>query len=268
MTWNIFQQNGTINPNIYNLGGGGGNVIAFRLVTEAMKLQPCSPGFIDGRNAILQADINLYGGTYQCAIKEAFRRRGMGDGASQGSSNNLNDQVVSFTGGSSATLTLLQSGTSTAEGQNINYTNRLVVGNCGALSNYKITDTLPSNVTFVSATNGGTYNAANRVVSWTINQAANTSVDYNFVVNINAGAYYPTATLLNETVTSSPPALPAGWSTTATPTNNPWVTTNAQSHSASNSLFTSNITTVNDQILVRTNSMSLPATAPKMSFWG
>jgi lysyl endopeptidase len=27
-----------------------------------MKLQPCSPGFVDGRNAILQADLNLTGG--------------------------------------------------------------------------------------------------------------------------------------------------------------------------------------------------------------
>ena len=268
MTWNIIQQVGTINPNIYNTAGGGGNVIAMRLVTEGMKLQPCSPGFITGRDAILQADMNLYGGAYQCAIKEAFRRRGMGEGASQGSSNSVNDQVPSFAGGSSSTLILLQSGTSTSEGQNINYTNRLVVGNCGDLVNYKITDTLPANVTFVSATDGGTYNAANRVVSWAVNQAANSTVDYNFVVNINAGAYYPTGTLLNEMVTSSPPALPAGWSTTATPTNNPWVTTNSQSHSAPNSLFTSNITTVNDQILVTTNSLSLPASAPKMSFWG
>jgi hypothetical protein len=268
MTWNIIQQLGVINPNLYDVAGGGGNVIALKLVTEGMKLQPCSPGFIDGRNAILQADLNLYGGAYQCAIKEAFRRRGMGDGASQGSSNSVTDQVPSFTGGSSAILTLLQSGTSTPEGQSINYTNRLVVGSCGDLVNYSIRDTLPSNVSFVSATNGGTYNAASRVVSWTVNQSANTTVDYNFVVNINAGAYYPPVTVMNETVTTSPPTLPAGWSSTATPTNNPWVSSNAQSHSAPNSFFTSDLTTVNEQILVTTNSLSLPASPLKMSFWG
>lgn len=268
MAWNIIQQNGTINPNIYDLAGGGGNTIALKLVTEGMKLQPCSPGFIDGRNAILQADLNLYGGTYQCAIKEAFRRRGMGEGASQGSSNSVTDQVPSFVGGG-AILTLLQNGvTSTPEGQNINYTNKLVVGNCGAISNYLITDTLPTNVTFISANNGGTYNGANRVVSWVVNQGINTTVNYNFVVNVNAGAYYSPITLLNETVTTSPPAIPASWTTTSTPTSNPWVSTSAQSHSAPNSFFTSDLTTVNDQLLATTSSMALPANPSTMSFWG
>ncbi len=269
MTWNIIQQEGIINPNIYNLAGGGGNNIALKLVTEGLKLQPCSPGFISGRDAIIQADINLYGGVHVCAIKEAFRRRGMGDGASEGSTNSVTDQVPSFVGGGGGILTLLQNGVSTtAEGQNINYTNRFVVGSCGAVSNYKITDTLPSNVTFVSATAGGIYNAGNRVVSWTVNQAASTTADYNFVVNINAGAYHVPVTLLNEIVAGPPPSIPASWTTTSTPTNNPWVSTNTQSHSASYSFFTSNLTSVNDQQLFSTNSIALPASPPTLTFWG
>ncbi|HPH86536.1 MAG TPA: M36 family metallopeptidase, partial [Ferruginibacter sp.] len=96
MTWNIINQVGTINPSIYNATGGGGNTIALKLVTEGMKLQPCSPGFIAGRDAILAADQSLYGGLYSCAIKEAFRRRGMGQNASQGSANNVTDQVTDF----------------------------------------------------------------------------------------------------------------------------------------------------------------------------
>ena len=95
MTWAIIQQEG-INPNIYQPAGGGGNTIAMKLVTEGMKLQPCHPGFIDGRDAIIQADRNLYGGTHVVVIREAFRKRGMGLGASQGSSNDVNDQTPSF----------------------------------------------------------------------------------------------------------------------------------------------------------------------------
>lgn len=268
MTWNIIQQEGVINPNLYNVQNGGGNIIALKLVTEGLKLQPCSPGFIDGRDAIIQADINLYGGAHVCAIKEAFRRRGMGDGASQGSSNNLTDQIPSFIGAGGGVLTLLQNGiTSTPEGQNINYSNHFVAGPCGAVSNYLITDTLPSNVSFVSATNGGTYNSSNRVVSWIVNQAAGSSMDYNFVVNINAGAYHPTSTLLNETVTSNPPALPAGWTTSSTPTSNPWVSTIAQSHSAPASLYTSNLVTANDQTLTSANNIALGANPATLSFW-
>lgn len=96
MTWNIIQQTGTITPNIYDVNATGGNIVALKLVTEAMKLQPCSPGFVSGRNAILQADEILFGGQYKCAIWEAFRRRGVGYNASQGSSVSVTDQIPDF----------------------------------------------------------------------------------------------------------------------------------------------------------------------------
>ncbi len=96
MTWEIIQQAGNINPNLYNPAGGGGNAIALKLVMEGMRLQPCSPGFIDGRNAILRADTLFFGAQYSCAIIKAFARRGMGIGASQGSSNSRTDQTLSF----------------------------------------------------------------------------------------------------------------------------------------------------------------------------
>jgi hypothetical protein len=165
-------------------------------------------------------------------------------------------------------LTLLQNGiTSTPEGQNINYTNRYVVGNCNAVSNYRITDTLPSNVTFVSANNGGVYNNANRVVSWTVNQAMSTTVDYDFIVSINAGAYYAPITVLNENVSSVPPLLPAGWSTSSSPTMNPWLTSVAQSQSLPNSFFTSDLPTANDQNLFNSTNLSLPASPMNLTFW-
>ncbi len=96
MTWNIIAIDG-INTNLYNASGIGGNSVSMKLVTQGMKLQPCSPGFIDGRNAILKADTMLYNGRYSCAIWNAFARRGMGAGASQGSSNSTTDQAATFT---------------------------------------------------------------------------------------------------------------------------------------------------------------------------
>ncbi|MFP5041183.1 M36 family metallopeptidase [Parasediminibacterium sp. JCM 36343] len=96
MTWNIIQQVGSIYPNLYNPKGIGGNTIALQLVITGLKLQPCSPGFLDARNAILAADSILYGGMYKCAIWSAFARRGMGYSAVQGSSNSTNDQVDAY----------------------------------------------------------------------------------------------------------------------------------------------------------------------------
>ena len=93
MTWELIQSNG-FDPDIYN--GTGGNNIALHLVTEGLKLQPCQPGFIDGRDAILAADEVLYNSAHICEIWEAFARRGLGFSATQGSSNNVNDGVEAF----------------------------------------------------------------------------------------------------------------------------------------------------------------------------
>jgi hypothetical protein len=105
MTWYIIQQNGTINPNIFNPDGGGGNAIALKLVIEGLRLQPCNPGFITGRNAILKADTLFFGAQYSCAILEAFARRGMGVGASQGSASIRGDETISFDNGKPAITT-------------------------------------------------------------------------------------------------------------------------------------------------------------------
>jgi subtilisin-like proprotein convertase family protein len=93
MTWEIMASV-PFDADIYN--GNGGNNISLALVTEGLKLQPCSPGFVDGRNAILAADQALYGGAYQCAIWEAFARRGLGYSANQGSSSSKSDGTEAF----------------------------------------------------------------------------------------------------------------------------------------------------------------------------
>lgn len=76
--------------------GTGGNNISLNLVTEALKLQPSSPGFVDGRDAIIAADQALYNGENECLIWEVFANRGLGFSASQGSSNSLTDNTNAF----------------------------------------------------------------------------------------------------------------------------------------------------------------------------
>lgn len=70
--------------------------VAMWLVNDGMKLQPCSPGFVTGRDAILAADQARYGGANSCRIWEVFARRGLGYSASQGSSNNVMDGVEAY----------------------------------------------------------------------------------------------------------------------------------------------------------------------------
>ncbi|MBI5914261.1 MAG: M36 family metallopeptidase, partial [Bacteroidetes bacterium] len=77
-------------------GQASGFNIAMNLVNQGMILQPCSPGFVDGRNAILAADVALYGGANRCRIWEVFARRGLGFSANQGSSGSRSDGTEAF----------------------------------------------------------------------------------------------------------------------------------------------------------------------------
>ncbi|KAJ8660598.1 hypothetical protein O0I10_003645 [Lichtheimia ornata] len=58
-----------------------GNTLALKLVIDGMAMQPCSPGFIQARDAILAADKALTGGENYCEIYKAFAKRGLGYGA-------------------------------------------------------------------------------------------------------------------------------------------------------------------------------------------
>ena len=93
--WNLVAKHG-FNPNVYDAWNTGGNNLAVQLVTDGMKFQPCSPGFVDGRNAILAADVALTGGANQCEIWWGFAKRGLGVSAAQGSSNNVLDGTAAF----------------------------------------------------------------------------------------------------------------------------------------------------------------------------
>ncbi len=93
--WELVNEHG-FNPDIYGDWTTGGNNLALRLVLDGMKLQPCSPGFVDGRDAILLADQNLTGGANKCLLWAAFARRGLGFSATQGSSSSRTDGSEAF----------------------------------------------------------------------------------------------------------------------------------------------------------------------------
>lgn len=151
MTWNIIQQQGSIETNLYNSAGTGGNAIALQLVMEGMKLQPCTPGFLDARNAILAADSILYEYKHKCAIWNAFARRGMGVSASQGSVNSATDQTAAY----DVPGIILSKTTEPLIVRNQVSENLTVTCGCNLPSgNYTLTDTIPSKFTYVSSTGG------------------------------------------------------------------------------------------------------------------
>ncbi|WP_209389844.1 T9SS-dependent M36 family metallopeptidase [Chryseobacterium sp. RR2-3-20] len=74
-----------------------GSARVLQLVTNALKLQACNPTFIDGRNAILAAEMAKTGGADRCMIWRTFAKRGLGVDASAGTKTSINDQTEDFT---------------------------------------------------------------------------------------------------------------------------------------------------------------------------
>lgn len=94
LTWDYIDKYG-YNSNIYT--GTGGNNKLMRLVLDAIKLDGCNPTFITGRDALIAADQATTGGQNFCLIWKVFARRGVGVGASSGTTGSITDQVQSFT---------------------------------------------------------------------------------------------------------------------------------------------------------------------------
>jgi hypothetical protein len=91
--WNLVEVYG-FDPDLYH--GTGGNNIALQLVIDGLKLQPCHPGFVNARDAILLADQVNNEGANQCLLWRAFAKRGLGVSAHQGDRNRTQDGEEGF----------------------------------------------------------------------------------------------------------------------------------------------------------------------------
>ncbi|ASK30937.1 metalloprotease [Chryseobacterium sp. T16E-39] len=106
LNWNYVEKYGYNSNVLADPNSGSAKVL--QLVMDALKLQPCNPSFIQGRDAILAADQATTGGVDKCMIWKTFAKRGLGVNASPGGLNGLymgfndpaaelNDQVEDFT---------------------------------------------------------------------------------------------------------------------------------------------------------------------------
>jgi hypothetical protein len=79
--WNMVNKNGFDIAFRTNPDGNRGNNMFLKDVVTGMKLQPCNPTFIQARDAILQADQQLFNGANRCELMRGFAKRGMGANA-------------------------------------------------------------------------------------------------------------------------------------------------------------------------------------------
>ncbi|MDX2360761.1 MAG: T9SS-dependent M36 family metallopeptidase [Crocinitomicaceae bacterium] len=193
MTWDLIDQYG-FDPDVYN--GIGGNNIAMHLVVTGLKLQPCDPGFEDGRDAILQADQLLYGGIHQCLIWNAFAERGLGHSADQGSANSRTDQTEAFdlppgfvnSAGSASVsscddyfwtesgMTYTSSGSYVAVLQNVNGCDSTATLNLTINQSSSFTETVAVCNSYTWSVDGGTYTSSGNYLATIPNAAGCDSI--------------------------------------------------------------------------------------------
>lgn len=170
MTWALVDKHG-FDADLAN--GSGGNNIATQLIIDGLKLQPCSPGFVDSRNAILQADAINNGGANSCLIWSKFAERGLGTGADQGSSNSRLDGTEDFSVPASCDMSLaVAAPAEVAPGATVTYTLTANNGTGAPVTGGSISTTVPAGATYVanSATCAGT--AVGSTVSMTVGDLA------------------------------------------------------------------------------------------------
>ncbi|KAJ3244413.1 Fungalysin/Thermolysin Extracellular metalloproteinase 5 [Chytriomyces hyalinus] len=104
--WNMVDVSGWLNPADLTTGkdSGKGNADFASVVIQGMKNQPCSPTFIQARDAIIAADKTLFGGKYNCAIWKGFAKRGLGMNA-KGSPYTNNADIPVECGGTAPSTT-------------------------------------------------------------------------------------------------------------------------------------------------------------------
>ncbi len=96
-------------------GYATGNPLALQLVTDAMKLCPLNPNFLQSRDAIIQADLVNNAGDNTAELWAAFAKRGMGAGATSPPSNTTTGLTEAYDVPDNLSVTPL--GTFTANGQ-------------------------------------------------------------------------------------------------------------------------------------------------------
>lgn len=156
MYWKFVEVYG-FDEDMYN--GTGGNNIAIQLVMDGMKLQSCDPGFVDGRNAIIVADVLNNGGIHECLIWDVFAKRGLGWSADQGSSFDRNDGRSAFDGKPECIKELKITKLATEKinaGQEITYTVTVTNHKDEAATDVVVNDKIPDGATYVAGSEMGT----------------------------------------------------------------------------------------------------------------
>lgn len=253
--WNLIDVYG-FDDDIYN--GTGGNNIAMQLVMDGLKLQSCSPTFLDSRDAILAADIANYDGANQCLIWETFARRGLGVNAKVG--GQVGNEVPL-----SCQLRLKINKTASGEiqaGEILTYTVEVSNDAPDDLTNLIITDLLPDGVELIentmSCSNFSLDNSVLTIEIGDLESGASTTCTYDVLVLPNPFSYVIFEDGIENGITN--------WIASAGVGTQLWEISN-DSYEGDHAWHFSNGAHASDSRLITASSYELGGNNPAISFW-
>ncbi|KAK2595269.1 hypothetical protein QQS21_006984 [Conoideocrella luteorostrata] len=96
--WNLIDKHGITGSDFPEFDSNGvpkdGRYLAMKIVMGGMALQPCNPDMVSARDAILDADKSLTGGSNQCELWKGFAKRGLGQNAEYDENQRTEDFTV------------------------------------------------------------------------------------------------------------------------------------------------------------------------------
>lgn len=261
MYWKFTDKYG-FDPNIYNTNSGNGKAI--QLVFDGMKIQPCAPGMLDGRDAIIAADKANNQGKNVCLIWEAFARRGMGYSASQGRGSSASDNIEAFDmpPSCSRAVTIVKNMTpSVSAGQVIEVKLR-VFNNRDTFATVSISDTIPANATFITGSNTRTATVSGNTLSFT---------SFSILAGDSAIIIYrmrtdPTKKSVSKFYDGMEATPNNNWTTSSTGTTS-WAVSDAYVNSGLSSFFADGMTTNTEKILRLNTAQNVSGQQPMLRFF-
>ena len=260
MYWKFTDKYG-FDQNAYNPNSGNGKAI--KLVIDGMKIQPCTPGMLDGRDAIIAADKVNNNGDNVCMIWEAFARRGMGYSASQGKGTSASDNVEAFDMPPSCikTVKVVKNMTpSVSAGQSIEVRLK-VYNNRDTTATVTLADTVPQGATYVTASSTRTLTQSGsglNFASFNVQPRDSAIVVYRIRTD---PAKKSTLQFYDDMETS-----PNNWTTTTTGTGG-WAVSDAYAKTGLGSFFADGLQPSVEKTLRLTTSKAVTGQQPMLRFY-
>lgn len=266
MYWLLVDQHGYSDDIIH---GNKGNNIAIQLVIDGLKLQSCNPGFVDGRDAILAADMANNNGANQCLIWKAFARRGLGVSASQGDPDDRNDGVEAYDipDACSTELSITKEVTPIIEaGDVIDVTLNVKNYKGSDLTGVNVTDIIPAGTSFASGSGSITPTISGSVLTFDLGDLAHAS-ETTITYQLNSDASNKSISLWNDDLEAND----ARWNQESIEGDNYWdweaSSLLGYAHSGESSFYIEGATGASHQTLFLLDPIAISGAKPILRFY-